>query len=499
MGQADRRGGDPGNQDGPAMKVSRGLETPLCVALGCLLTLLLQKSFIVQSDEGYTLNAAWQVWNGMKMYDDFRLFVAPGAGYAVVLAWKLGGGPSFLAARILSLLLSFSSFSSVALILARRGVRGAALALSVAAWVIASAQYVLLNHNTFSSYAATWMLLLLLRAHDRDREADGGPQRLADHAFVGAAGGLVLIFLQTKGVLLIAAAAGFTLLAVGGKRGLRAAAALVAGAAVVVAPLLLVWRPAVLVREWFVVPLTGDYLAHTGASRALAIACVLVAAGLGAVALRLRDRTLGAVAVVQAALVAGMLHNLEAHHVAVNAFPLVVFVPLALRRRAAPASPAPAPSPPKAPPATAVMAIVVAMFAILLATPAGRPMWRASTLYVDFIRRPPRNIFPQPRVAAARAIYAGPFLPGLYFALGKKNPFFVSETVVCDGACRARLLAQIQAIKPEIAFLDYEMIRHLGYDVNNPVDDHFRDRYVACANQDYEGLIVRAIDPTWCP
>jgi hypothetical protein len=43
-----------------------------------------------------------------------------------------------------------------------------------------------------------------------------------------------------------------------------------------------------------------------------------------------------------------MLHNPEAHHVAVNAFPLVVFVPLALRRwaatRAAPASPAQAPS-----------------------------------------------------------------------------------------------------------------------------------------------------------
>ena len=477
------------------MRRLRGGAALASVALGGLLTLLLQKSFIVQSDEGYTLNAAWQVWNGLKMYEDFRLFVGPGSAYAVLLAWKVAGGPSFLAARVLSLLLSFSSIAAVHLILARRGIRSAALALAVVAWVIASAQYVLLNHNAFSSYAATWMLLALLRAQDRAR--DGGRARLVDHALVGVAGGVVLLFVQTKGLLLIAAAAAFTLLAVGGRRGLRAAGALIAGASLVVAPLLLVWRPSVLVREWFVVPLTGGYLGHTSASPALAIACGVVAAAMAAIAFHLRDRRLGAIAVVQGALVVGMLHNTEPHHVAVNAFPLLVFVPLALQRRVA-GRPPPA-EPAKVPPASLITAMVVGAFAILLTLPTGRPMWRASTLSVDFIRRAPRNIFPQPRVAAARAIYAGPFLPGLYFALDKPNPYFVSETVVCNADCRARLLGQIEAIKPELAFLDYEMVRHLGYDANNAVDDYFRDRYVACANDDYEGLIVRARDPSWCP
>ena len=70
----------------------------------------------------------------MKMYDDFRLFVAPGAGYAVYAAWAISGGPSFLAARVLSLLLSFSSIVAVYLILSRRGIRGLGLAVAVAAW-----------------------------------------------------------------------------------------------------------------------------------------------------------------------------------------------------------------------------------------------------------------------------------------------------------------------------------------------------------------------------
>jgi hypothetical protein len=43
------------------------------------------------------------------------------------------------------------------------------------------------------------------------------------------------------------------------------------------------------------------------------------------------------------------------------------------------------------------------------------------------------------------------------------------------------------------------MIRHLAYDANNPVDDHFRERYVACPPSAYEGLIVRAVDASWCP
>src|SRR4051794_269873 len=172
------------------------------LGLAFVLTLVLQKSFLVQSDEGYTLNAAWQMWNGMKMYDDFRLFVAPGASCAVYVVWAMFGGPSFLSARVLSLVLSFSAIIAVYLMLSRRGVRGATLATAVAAWTIASAQYVLLNHNTFSSYAGAWMLLALLRAQSRERAGEG---RLRDHAVVGVAVGIVTLFLQTKGLALLVA------------------------------------------------------------------------------------------------------------------------------------------------------------------------------------------------------------------------------------------------------------------------------------------------------
>src|SRR3954471_24428914 len=269
----------PRAADGACVKGVRPGAPFVLLGLAFVLTLVLQKSFLVQSDEGYTLNAAWQMWNGMKMYDDFRLFVAPGAGCAVYVVWAMFGGPSFLSARILSLVLSFSAIVAVYLTLSRRGVRGATLATAVAAWTIASAQYVLLNHNTFSSYAGAWMLLALLRAQSRERAGEG---RLRDHAVVGVAAGIVTLFLQTKGLALLAAASAVTLFAGRGRRGVRAAAALVGAAVAVIAPLLLVWRPSVLLREWFLVPLEGNYLGHTGASRALAVGSVLVVLAMAA-------------------------------------------------------------------------------------------------------------------------------------------------------------------------------------------------------------------------
>ena len=451
---------------------------------------------VLHSDEGYTLNAAWQVWNGMKMYDDFRLFVAPGSAYLVYFSWVLTGGPTFFAARVLSLLLAFSSIIALYLILKSRGIRGLALVGSVVGWVIARAQYVLLNHNTFSSCAAVWLLFFLLRAQDRDRA--GEVPRLRDHLYVGIAAGIVVLFLQTKGLILLAASAAFTLFAYRGKRGLRAAAVIAGGAIAVVAPLLVAWRPSVLLREWFIVPLTGNYLGHTGASGALAAVCVLVAVALVAIAMVFRDRLLLALAVIQAALLASTLHNVEARHVAINLFPLLVFVPLAFQRYEArkPPSAAPAASQSLSSATAMVMSLFVGMAP---AMGGGPPVFKESTLYVDFIRRVSRNMFPSSRVAAAHAIYSGPFMPGLYFVLGKRNPFFVSETVVCDGACQGRLLAQVAEVRPEIAFLDYLMVEHLGYDENSPIDRYFRDRYVACPPSGYEGLLVRAIDATWCP
>ena len=48
----------------PIVEVARSAEPALLLGLAAFLMLLLSKSDVVQFDEGYTLNAAWQTWNG---------------------------------------------------------------------------------------------------------------------------------------------------------------------------------------------------------------------------------------------------------------------------------------------------------------------------------------------------------------------------------------------------------------------------------------------------
>ena len=106
--------------------------------------------------------------------------------------------------------------------------------------------------------------------------------------------------------------------------------------------------------------------------------------------------------------------------------------------------------------------ITGALLAWTAFTSAGAEFLATSALKVDLLGPRPKA-FSNPRIGAAHAIYAGPFLPGLYYLLKKNNPFFVSETVVCNDDCQRQLVAQLSQVKPELAFLDYEMVAHLDY------------------------------------
>ncbi len=458
--------------------------------LGCalLLTVVLTRSSFLQSDEGYTLGAAWQLWNGRKMYVDFRLFVGPGSAYLVYWLWKLVGSASLLAARLLAVLFSLSSTVALYLLLRRVGVRGLNLAFTIVAWLLVESLYVPLNHNPFSSYAAVWFLLPLARLAG-EPDADGRDSILAA-GLAGALAGLAFAFLPTKGSLLAIGAGAYLMPGALRRRAFRPVIALAGAFALMIAPLFLVWGPATLIRQWLTIPLTENYLGHTGASHGFVVAALLVLGGMGAISVCFRDRLLTALTVVQAALFASMSHNMESAHFAINAFPVLVFVSVALHRRFSRSVLE------RFPAGLALGVVTIAIVAGIAASPAGAEFLSASVLRVDLLGHR-QKAFTSSRITAARAIYAGPFLPGLYYLLGKKNPFFVSETVVCDEACHRQLIAELGAVQPDLVFLDYAMVRHLSYDQNAPVDAYLRERYVLCPG--HGEMTVRASDARFCP
>ncbi|HVY36556.1 MAG TPA: hypothetical protein VHM31_01435 [Polyangia bacterium] len=467
----------------------RASEPVVILACAFGLILVFSRSFLIQSDEGYTLNAAWQVWTGLRMYDDFRLFVGPGSAYAVEAAWRIVGAPSFLAARWASVALAFVGSAGLYLLLRRLAVRGVSLATGMLLWLSLSSLYVLLNHNSFSSFAAIWFVLAVVRVV-QGRARGSGQSR--DEVLVGVAAGVVFWFLAIKGSLLAFTGAAYLGATAAPGRRARSIWLVAAGFAATVAPLFLIWNPVTLVRQWLIIPITGNYLGHTSASGVYRWAALALVAGMAVTALRLRDRVLQALTCVQAALFAAMLHNMEASHFAINAFPAIVFGVFILHDRVV----RPRGAAGIQLPAALVMAMTLAFLLVWTGMTAdGAAYGEVSVLQADLLGKRPKPII-KPRVAQAHAIYAGPFLPGLYYLLGKKNPFFVSETVVCDEACQRRLVTQLENLKPEIAFVDYEMISKLHYTQEGPVDAYLREHYVPCPA---DGIPVRAVDPSWCP
>jgi hypothetical protein len=194
---------------------------------------------------------------------------------------------------------------------------------------------------------------------------------------------------------------------------------------------------------------------------------------------------------LQAALFLSMGHNMELRHFAINAFPTIVSVALIAPRLLARAR-----RPPIWAAGAALMGVAATAAGWIALTPAGHAYLSRSALAVDLLH-PPREVFANPRVAEARAIYAGPFLPGLYYLLGKRNPYFVSETVVCDDGCQRRLVAELQSVRPELAFLNYAMIAHLGYDQSAPADAYLKQHYARCADRGF--FQVLALNPAGCP
>jgi hypothetical protein len=448
-----------------------------------ILALILHSSHPLNSDEGLVLNGAWQLTAGKRMYADFVEYVTPGAAYATYALWALLGTPSYLAAKLLAIafwILSAAGLARLTAIVAG----GWAPGLAVLLWLFAGRAYPLINHNTYSSFAAVWCAWMLLRG--------AGTHRARDYGLAGAGAGLVFLFLQTKGllllgaVMLVAASLGEGSL---GKRAARAGGALL-GFAAIVAPLSGAWSPGVLLHHWFVYPLTAGYLQQNHVSPGTAVIEVLLVAAMVGVAWWTRSLAAAVLTVFQAALVASHAYMVDLGHLAINAFPAIVVLGLVVDRLL-PRRLARLPAP------TWVAAALAVTVPLWLVSAPGQAFFRGSIFYLDVLGHPRGDVFDHPVVRKARHIYAGPFLPGLYFELRKPNPFFVSNMLLCRSDCQARIRDTLARVRPEVVFLHYGISDRFAYDRNNPADTYIRATYRPCPDVYYPRLRVFVLDT--CP
>ena len=416
----------------------------------------IKSAHVMESDEGLVLEGAWNLLHGRELYVDSFQIITPGAFYAVYWAWKLFGA-HYAAAQALgmaAILLAAVAIYRTGLLVAEKS---AWSYVGPALYVLASATWPAINHNSFNAALLAWALFYAMRSVQLRSTADAGAS--------GVFTGLAILVLQHKGgAMFVAVAGALAWFSIAGKDvGSRRALLAYALAALLPLMVLLHWPVTVLFESLAEYPL----LRYRNVNAAPVVPMVIAACYL-ALAWRLANRSSREVRllfVVQAVLIATTGQRTDLAHTFIVSFPLLGLIP-GMRPgclRLAEAS-------------TAVRYVyagaAIAFVTYVAAFAASNTLlaWRLAGLggrVIAYVRD------------RCDSLYAGPFLPGLYYETRKLNP--TSYPYLLTGFNgrgqfdEAR--TQLARAMPQCVVLNYGMASRFGYDRANAVDRFIDARY----------------------
>jgi Dolichyl-phosphate-mannose-protein mannosyltransferase len=127
-----------------------------------VVTILLHFDHSLNSDEGVTLNGAWNLFNNRQLYIDFYEIIPPGSFFIFFFIWKIFG-VSFLSAKIVSII--FLVFGIVGLckigqLITKNNV---VIFLILLAFIFMSCWWPLINHNALNLTFLIWACYFFIR------------------------------------------------------------------------------------------------------------------------------------------------------------------------------------------------------------------------------------------------------------------------------------------------------------------------------------------------
>ncbi len=426
-----------------------------------IIAILVYSDHTLNGDEGVVLNAAWQLWHGKTMYLDFADFTAPGSAYTVYWSWLLFSGPSYLVAKCASLIMLGCASVVLACFVHHSTHNRYLTYLTAASWMIIARFYPLMNHNTYSSLVAAITLIVLLQAIQS--------HRLVWYGIAGVCTSLVIWYLQTKGLIVLV----LCLITVLAYKKYLASLIFFCSAVMSLGVLLWPWPLKQLWYSWFALPMASNYLNHTIIVwSVLAIQCIFLVI-LGYVVLCHSIKFGYPLLFWQAGLWLSSGYLIDVSHLLINSFPALLIVILWLDQLShnkhyviyGVVLP------------NTIIGVTALVFCVFnLAT--GNNIFQ-----LDIMRQPIQSwkIFWE-LGQQAKGIYAGPFLPSVYFELKQPNPFTAAHNMVlCNAACQAETVKTLQQVQPEYVFLNYAVVEKYHYQAIQPIDRYIRQHYYRCA------------------
>jgi len=418
----------------------------------------------LDSDEGGTLNVAWQMWNHKSIYTDkFVEFISPGAGYIILWSWKILGGPSYLAAKCISILLWLVSAICLSLIIGQFKKGTYTRLIAILLWLAAFNYYPIINHNTFSSMTALMALLFLINSI---KQSDKANYLIILTAIFTA---VTFWLLQTKGLLLfLAIVAIIFFLRNTYSNWIKTAAIYISSFIIILLILFAGQNLKEAFYSLFILPQQNNYLVQNQNlfdPRALFLEIIILivmmwtwlknkGAEIG--------KTLLILSIFQAALFISFLNNNNINHLTINLFPFIIFLVIMFKKD--------------------FKFKTFLRFQTMIFLPA----LILSTILANilstniFSPKDSSSIVESPLTKNAINIYAGPFLPGFYFETNKVNPYAYPFMLNCNDACQASMFNTFMETQPEVAILNYNMVRKFDYNINNPLDSYILNNYKKC-------------------
>jgi hypothetical protein len=461
--------------------VSGNKKLPILVSVVFLLISLLYLSrLVLDIDEGIALYNAWQFWNGnTAIYTDrFVDYVSPGTGLSVFYVWRLIGRPEYFAAHLLFLVFWGLGLTGLILIIRKYSIRLVPSLLMILYWLLIFRFTSRINHNTF---AASLAILVLFQVFVLIKES-----KISKFVLAGITTGLTFWYLQTVGLAVFMAAVISQIMTK--RKGINILG-YISSFLLTTLSLLSLTGLTKTIYSLLILPFKLNYLA-TNANQLrphLLVVAIITLLLIFLYARRSKRPEYMVLFIFQTALYAASLNNFNRPHFLLNSVPAVIFLGLVLAEKK---------------PAERLVFLPHLTFLVKMAVIIAG----SYILYISFgnISKPKTyeyasfNVFSSPQIKNANNIYAGPYLPAVYYYAGKKTTYSLSHTDVADRRYLNRVLDEVKTVKPEIAFLNYGLVPRLVIDKNNPVDVFIRKNYLLCDN-DILGTDVWVLNRKFCP
>lgn len=417
------------------------------ILLTVLLTFFMFSYHPLDADEGVILNGAWKMLDGQNLYQDFFEYIGPASFVLVFIIFKYSIVSYFVVKYTVLFFLLFALYllSKIGFILQltkKMVVAFILLWLYFLSYVVA-----IINHNFLSTIMAIIATFFLFKFYDQKKDY----QLL----LVGFFSGVTFCFLQSKGLLLIIALL-IVLMLLPNVHKLKTALVYLFSTGTVIMTSILFYGTEQITNLWTI---GSDYLLINNVIHwwwyLLLVIIFFLAVHLWRNKTNNRYFQLWILTVIQIALLLSIFNRPDYSHLILNIWPMIIIIIYYYQSY------------------LPINNTVYYGLIILLITSCFLQGINNYNIYDS-----KEITYSMSKIINTEQIFTHPFLPGLYWELGKDNPYITSvpETIQGNAYFLQNNYQTLVEQQPRFIVTNYPMVIKFNYQ-NNVIDKYIKDNY----------------------